>query len=410
MNRNPDFLFYEYDLHSLIEAHKQAMLVEVGSMDSNRLLNTNPDELANYLEQKYHANVPKLGEQSIQVDQTTTQVDVSQDHNRFFHDRSQPFYIEGTVITYYVPFEGDKDLFKCKPSTFTFNPPRAKATEGQIAFEYTITDHDVEKVKTQFGHDLEEVKKWLGWIANDVAQYNNQLKADARSRIDARREKLLKDQGLVANLGFPIRQRDKAPHTYVVPTVKRKIEPVIPAPGATPFVPEPALEMKEYEHILSVISNMVLVMERSPGAFRTMDEEALRMHFLVQLNGQYEGRATGETFNFDGKTDILIRENGKNIFIAECKFWRGPEEMKKALDQLLGYATWRDGKLALLVFNRDRSLTTILSKFPEVVKSHANFKKQIEYKVETGFRFILNHRDDASRELTLTILIFEVPA
>jgi hypothetical protein len=38
-----------------------------------------------------------------------------------------------------------------------------------------------------------------------------------------------------------------------------------------------------------------------------MREEDLRQHFLVQLNGQYEGQATGETFNFQGKTDILIR-------------------------------------------------------------------------------------------------------
>jgi hypothetical protein len=210
MRRSPDLLFYEYDLRSSIEAYKKAMLDEVGSMDSSRLLNTNPDELANYLEQKYLANVPKLDEQAIQVDQTATKVDVSQDRNRFFHDRSQPFYVEGTAITYYVPFEGDKDLFKCKPSTFTTTLPSAKVTDGQIAFEYVITDHDVEKVKAQFKHDLEEVKKYLGWIENDVAPYNNQLKGNARSCIDARREKLLRDQGLVANLGFPIRQRGNA--------------------------------------------------------------------------------------------------------------------------------------------------------------------------------------------------------
>jgi hypothetical protein len=43
--------------------------------------------------------------------------------------------------------------------------------------------------------------------------------------------------------------------------------------------------MSEYEEILRIISNMVAVMERSPKAFRTMEEEDLRQHFLVQLNG-----------------------------------------------------------------------------------------------------------------------------
>ena len=33
-------------------------------------------------------------------------------------------------------------------------------------------------------------------------------------------------------------------------------------------------------------------MERSPYAFKAMNEENLRQHFLVQLNGQFEGNAT----------------------------------------------------------------------------------------------------------------------
>jgi hypothetical protein len=44
----------------------------------------------------------------------------------------------------------------------------------------------------------------------------------------------------------------------------------------------------DYEHILSVTTNMALVMERSPSAFEAMGEEDLRQHFLVQLNGHYD--------------------------------------------------------------------------------------------------------------------------
>lgn len=84
--------------------------------------------------------------------------------------------------------------------------------------------------------------------------------------------------------------------------------------------------------------------ERSPKAFEQMGEEDLRSHFLVQLNGQYEGRATGETFNFQGKTDILIREGDRNVFIAECKFWHGEKQLLETIDQLLSYLSWRDTK------------------------------------------------------------------
>ena len=168
--------------------------------------------------------------------------------------------------------------------------------------------------------------------------------------------------------------------------------------------------MDDYQHILSVLSNMVIVMERSPKAFKDMGEEDLRTHFLVQLNGQYEGQATGETFNYEGKTDILIRAEGRNIFIAECKFWTGPSGLRDALDQLLGYTSWRDTKTALLIFNRDREMSTVLKGIPEVVGEHPRFKVDRTYASETGFRYVFGHRDDPNREMILTVLAFDVPA
>jgi hypothetical protein len=103
--------------------------------------------------------------------------------------------------------------------------------------------------------------------------------------------------------------------------VRRKLRLTLPPASETPFEPEPVLSDADYEHILQVVQNMAQVRERSPSAFAAMDEEPLRSHFLVQLNGHYEGQATGETFNYQGKTDILIRSEGRNIVVAECKYW-----------------------------------------------------------------------------------------
>jgi hypothetical protein len=110
---------------------------------------------------------------------------------------------------------------------------------------------------------------------------------------------------------------------------------------------------------------MAHVMERSPSAFVSMDEEALRSHFLVQLNGHYEGQATGETFNYQGKTDILIRSEGRNIFVAECKFWGGPKKLTETIDQLLGYSCWRDTKVAVILFNRNKDFSKVLELSPQ---------------------------------------------
>jgi hypothetical protein len=287
--------------------------------------------------------------------------------------------MKGTEVTFFVPFDGDADLFLFRPNQFSLSGVRANVREGELVFSYTRLDHDAQATKRGFENDLVFVRNHLEIHRNQVKHHNESLRSRIQVFVSERRDPLLKSHGMVAALGYPMRRREDTPTTYVAPNVRRKPAIVRAASAGKPFRPEPTLEMAEYEQILEIVSNMVHVIERSPEAFKGMREEDLRQHFLVQLNGQYEGQATGETFDFEGKTDILIRAEGRNIFIAECKFWKGPESLQK---------------------------------IPEVFKAHPNFKRQLDYHTEpeTGFRFILHHRDDPDRELIVTVLVFEVPA
>jgi hypothetical protein len=212
---------------------------------------------------------------------------------------------------------------------------------------------------------------------------------------------------MVASLGIPVRRLENAAPTYADAPSRRQA--TRPSPGVAAKAPEPILPAEEYENILTTVRGMAHLMERSPKTFARLGEEALRDHFLLQLNGQYQGGATGETFNFEGKTDILIREKNRNLFIAECKFWDGPAKLAATVDQLLGYASWRDTKTAIFLFNRGRALTGVLAKVIPTISAHSSFVREIRYGGETDFRFVLHHRDDPERELTLTVLAFEVP-
>ena len=66
-------------------------------------------------------------------------------------------------------------------------------------------------------------------------------------------------------------------------------------------------------------------------------------------------KATGETFDYEGKTDILIRSEGEEYFITECKYWNGPKKLSDTVDQLLSYTSWRDTKAAIVIFNRQKN-------------------------------------------------------
>ena len=382
---------------------------EVVDLDDNQLLNTSVDDLCKYFVKKYRIDAPVLDRDGIVVAQRETQVDVSKDPLRAISDRSQPFYIVGTKIEIIVPFTGDSQVFTITPTTFSLNRPSGKVRDGTLTFFISGIDLETDEVRLEIDQEVDLIDSYLTRLREDADTLNRQLDSIARQCIEQRCEKLLADQNLVASLGFKLKQRTDSPKTYTAPEVRRKITPAAPRANSMPYEPEPTLDKENYEHILEVIENMAQVMERSPSAFSTMDEESLRWLFLVPLNGHYEGQATGETFNYEGKTDILIRSEGKNIFIAECKYWAGPKALTDAIDQLLSYSSWRDTKVAVIVFNRNKGFTKVLETIKSTTKTHPNFKRKLGDCSETSFRFLFSHRDDKNRELTLTILAFDIP-
>jgi hypothetical protein len=293
---------------------------------------------------------------------------------------------------------------------FTLNPPAGKVQNGELVLRIEGTDLTPEQVRAEIDRALVHIENCLINLRTNVQDLNNSIATIARNAIEQRRQKLLGDRSLVSSLGFKMKERQGAPRTYVAPEVRRKLSRALPPASTTPYKPEPTLSVPDYEYILSVIENMAKVMELSPSAFVSMDEESLRSHFLVQLNGHYEGQATGETFNYEGKTDILIRSDGRNIFIAECKYWGGAKKLLETLDQLLGYSSWRDTKVAVIVFNRNKDFSKVLKTIQETTRIHSNCKRDLGPQSETNFRYIFSHRDDASREMTLTVLTFDVPS
>jgi hypothetical protein len=170
-------------------------------------------------------------------------------------------------------------------------------------------------------------------------------------------------------------------------------------------------DAESYEPLLETCFNVARMFELRPGAFKNMDEEDLRWQFITQLNPMFPGRVTGETYNVEGKTDILVKFADQTQFVAECKFWRGPKSLKDAVDQLLRDVSWQDTKTAILLFNRTKGFSAVLSQVPGVIADHPNFvSHDASYGDERRLRFVLHHNRDKGRHLFLTVLAFDVPA
>jgi len=403
-------LFCDANIRDLFESKKEALRNEIEKQGGNYLLNVSESDFVDYLVEKYSLTAPLMVEEKIYIHhRDEPDIEVKSDPMWAGLDDTGQKYEKGISITIAVPFEGDATLFNYRPSSFHYSSPYGDIQGTEILLTLKKLDYKEDELKRDYKSRLEGIRENLEIIKKDVYDYNKSLRPFIIDIVRRRKAKLLKDAKLVASLELPIKKREDALKTYSIPEIRRKILFKPPVASEKPFIPEPALDMSVYEQALEIVRGMVHVIERSPKVFSQINEEGLRQHFLVQLNGQFEGSATGETFNFMGKTDILIRKEDKNVFIAECKFWKGEKALLETIDQILGYTSWRDTKTAILLFNRGKSFSSVLAKIPDVLREHRCYKREQKIREETEFRYILHQPDDVNRELILTVMAFHIP-
>jgi hypothetical protein len=171
-----------------------------------------------------------------------------------------------------------------------------------------------------------------------------------------------------------------------------------------------AISENAYSQIIDYINLLGRNLERSRELRANFDEERSRDYFLPFLNSISRSHvATGETFNGIGRTDILIQdENGENVFIAECKIWRGQAQFTDAINQLLErYVNWRDEKVALMVFNKIvQNFTDVIERAKEAMRSHPNFHSFVQERISTSFSYLFRHPDDANRTIKVELILF----
>jgi len=375
------------------------------AVDDNRLLNTPTDDLVDEIVRKCTLDVPVLDREGAWVDSAEGPVAVRD----YWARGVEPGYtVQGTILQLSIPFKGDRDFFEIQPSTHNFNAPRARVSNNTVVVGYSAVELNAEQAKAELNRSIDSIEQYLAWLRQSTEPFNQKISGIARAAIEARKAKVLKDRNSVAALGFNLKPRPDAPKTFVAPITRKPIA-VRTQKAVAPFKPEPVLEDDTYNQILKIIDGMAHVMERSPSAFAKMGEEDLRQHFLVQLNGQFEGAASGETFNFTGKTDVLIRVQDRNIFIAECKFWTGEKAFLDTVTQLLGYLSWRDTKAAVVIFNRNVDFSGMLKSMETAISKHENLKRGPNKESETRFRCVFGNPSDGNREIIVTVMAFNVP-
>ncbi|GAB7078879.1 hypothetical protein [Megalodesulfovibrio paquesii] len=403
--------FNKVDSSTAFQHHLSVVKNEISTLDNEYVIKASAAELEAYFIDKVRLEPLVLHLDGLYLkNRSGTQMDVSNDFRRVIFPGERAV-VQGTAIDIAVPFEGDPSLWDVRASSYSLSGyPEIKIDKSELVFRVCFPDDSANpsQLSSLIDSNIQSLSKAVGRLKNDVDNHNNSSPNIIRQALKRKKELAQSSLGAVAALGIPI-NRLHTPPTFAIPT-KRKPTPIKrPEVSAEKYMPEPVLEEKEYQHILGILRNMSLVIERSPTSFALLDEEQIRDHFLIQLNGHYEGGATGETFNASGKTDILIREASKNVFIAECKFWKGQKAFSDAIKQLLGYLTWRDSKCALMIFNQTKDSSAVRAKMHEVMESLPEHRKTECNNPDGDSRYILVKLSDPGKEIVVTTQLYDVP-
>jgi hypothetical protein len=410
---HPEALFSRGSLREALEAILPRVEEEVDAAPEDHLLHADVDEWVKAIVALRRMGTLTLGEpwmdaaEEIRIDLSRTSSGV---FGRAVFLSSAGPSIPGYRVVVHIPFDGDGAVFSRAPSTYTTTAPIAQVGDRELLHVIEYPHDQQANIKESTDNLVREVERYLRWSNDDIEQYNAKLEQRARTAIQNRRSRVKRHREHLAATGLPTRPKEDSPKTYLTDAIVRRPAPVLPTTPTSEFMPlEPVLGDEVFEHILGVVRSVGLDMERSPKTYADKGEEDRRQFLLATLNTHYHGSATAEAFNVSGKTDILIRWDGRNLFIAECKFWEGPKAFGEAIDQLFGYAAWRDTKLALVAFVREKNLTSIIEKAREMLEQHAQFVESKEAASETELRATMSWPGDEQRHADLNVFFIQVP-
>lgn len=404
MNRE----LFSNDILEMLENAKQSARSRILSEDKDYLLNVAEDEYLDFITQDYDYSGLTITEGSLRIAGTSEKI--SQQTDTLF---DEPYEVRLQTVQLEIDFMGDARLLYIKPSNRLSWTMNAHVAGNTISFSIDDWNNNSAQLK----HDIEaEQSRLLTQVVHvnrEAANFRSQIREFAARQLTSRKNELGTFSQVIADLGIPVTINVDVPKTFAIPTDKiaKKIEvsDVIKARAATtkPSLPDPTLAESIYDDILETIYGVGKVIERLPSIYKDRDENSLRDLLLLYLEPRYTS-AAGEAFNSKGKTDILIRYENSNAFIAELKFWEGQKHFIETVDQLFGYLTWRDSKTALVIFCKNKDFSSVISDVKQLLENHNRLVGDVTIQDNSWLKCKLRFPDDSTKEVFLSVLLLHL--
>ncbi len=396
--------FNEIDWYTYKDQRSSEITNEIQSLTKEYILGVDEDEYLNYLYSKY-----ELEELSIDYDSESYGEPKKIKQRVQSRFRGEMCEVESFKFKISYNFQGDPEIFKISPSqrTLTGGEIEVNSRDKVVSFFLTMNKKDPNQFFKLKQNISNSVFINLGNANKNVREWNNFYKKRIPTIFKAHKQKFIQENSFFE--AIKLKTNPKTNKVFTAPTVRKRTIPKPQKSKEKKYSSEPTVSHRIYTDILDIIYESGKSMEKKPSLYKGKDEEGLRDQFLFILETRYEGTtATGETFNRQGKTDILLKyKDGTNLFVAECKFWHGAKEYGDAINQLFDrYLTWRDSKTSLIMFVKNKDMSKVLTTIQEETTKHEYFISKLRQRGETSFSYKFHLPQDKDKIVHLEVMAF----
>lgn len=397
-------IFNKYYLGDFISAYKKGLLEKIDkleitdSTDVNNLVKRLMAEFTIY---------PLAVKEANPSEPTETHIGTSDSFGRAYSKKV--FQIKVTI-----PFDGNKDLFYCMPSssTIVYIDESVSIHSWHVSATITLEDLDSIKYQNEINKIIGNLNSNIPRVNSEIAPWNSDLENQIKSLLEQRKGVVSKKFDFMEKIGLKV--NPKSNDFMIPPPVAKKMIPAPVSETSKNIKKEaiPILKEEVYNDIKEVLYIVGKAIERKPSIYLSKHEEDLRDIFLLFLETRYESTSgVGEAFNKKGKTDILLKyaKDGTNVFVAECKFWKGQKKLFEGIDQLLGYLTHRDSKTALMIFVDQKEFTSVISTLKDEIKNHKQFKRFVKNNYDSSISYEFSLPEDSQTIIQIEIMLFHFP-
>ena len=397
--------FNEISNSSFKDQLKSLVKKEINGQSKEYILNIEEVEYLEYLKDEFTLEPLKIHD-----DTEVIEPPITVKERNYYERLGREYETEAYEFTIKYNYEGSAVLFKIQPNPWTMTSHEISVNEQQntVSFKFRLYEKNADKFNNEKNSTYRSAFVNIENINKNVPEINAEILNKINTTFYRRKEELKKENDFFAAINIKINEETKS--VFTVPTVRKKDLPRLSKSSKKEFTSEPSISQDMYIDILKVINDLGKGMERKPSLYQNKNEEQLRDYFVMFLETRYEAiTATGETFNRGGKTDIILKyaNDGSNLFVAECKFWHGSSEFLKAISQLFDrYLTWRDSKVALILFVTNKDFSNILHTVRNDIKNHPYYLKENGVHEESSFGYVFHLPQDKYKEVFLEVIVF----